>query len=194
MMSKSGVYSRRPYDVRAVRWMGRNRTDIMHFVESIGGSDISFDRDIGRKDFNGVQFAFANWEDVWVNEGEWIVFDVGRNEVETCEDETFHELYEPKVERLLDLGKVELPEGLAPDVEVFFEEKRPQQILSGCPVEVTDGPYLMRCARGAEGNVCSTHGRFTPAFRCNAQPRCTRPEGHGGRCLPPGLGRVQKAS
>lgn len=33
---------------------------------------------------------------------------------------------------------------------------------SGCPETVWDGPYSMRCGKGADVGVCSTHGRFRP--------------------------------
>ncbi len=69
------------------------------------------------------------------------------------------------------------PGKAAPDTEVV-------EYLSGCPVEVWDGPGMYVCGAGGSGHVCARHGRFTPARRCVDVFGCRRPEGHGGRCNP----------
>lgn len=59
------------------------------------------------------------------------------------------------------------------------------ELLHGCPVEYwEDGAWLVRCGGGGDGRTCARHGQFELAARCTAEPDCSRPTDHGGRCIP----------
>lgn len=91
---------------------------------------------------------------------------------------------------MLDMDLVQCVCHLAPGHEGKHDDhgtawKMVDEFLPGCPVDVWDGPYIMRCGLGGSHNVCAYHGPFIPARRCLATPRCRSIAGHRGRCNPP---------
>jgi hypothetical protein len=69
-----------------------------------------------------------------------------------------------------------------PEIPSKISSEKDTEYLRGCPVEVWDGPYLMRCSMGGDGLLCAAHGPFERAKRCTEAPGCKRPTDHGGRC------------